>query len=207
MFSIIPRDTVFFDLFEQSADFVARAAVIYCELMADFPRRDDHIKRIRQAEHDNDEIVHKALARMDTVFITPFDREDIHMLLKNMDDVIDEIDAAAKRLAIYKIDAPDKWLTKQSQLLVKSTALLRDAVNRLRDLKRPNGLQQKLVEIHLIENEGDENNHAAVAELFDNASDPLRVIKMKEIYDFTERAIDSCEDTADIIEAIVLKNT
>jgi uncharacterized protein Yka (UPF0111/DUF47 family) len=207
VFTIIPRDRVFYDMFEQSADLVVQAARIYGELMTDYDRRDEHIRRIRQTEHDNDEIVHKALARMDRVFITPFDREDIHMLMKNMDDIVDEIDAAAKRLNIYKIPGPDKWLTKQTQLLIKSTSLLCEAVKRLRDLRRPNGLQQKLVEIHLIENEGDENNHAAVAELFEDASDPLRVIKLKEIYDFTERAIDSCEDTADIIEAIVLKNT
>jgi uncharacterized protein Yka (UPF0111/DUF47 family) len=207
LFTMIPRDTIFFDLFSQSAGVVHATALTYAELMRDIPHREDYIRRIRQAEHDNDEIVHKTLARLDTTFITPFDREDIHLLMKNMDDVIDEIDAAAKRLNIFKINEPNPWLIKQADLLVKATAHVVEAVKRLRNLKKPNGLQQTLVEIHLLENEGDENNHLALAELFSDGADPLTVMKWKELYDLTERAIDNCEDTANIIEAIVLKNT
>lgn len=207
MFTIIPRDTVFFDLFNQSAAVLHVTARTYLELLRDISKREEYIRRIRQAEHDNDEIVHKTLARLDSTFITPFDREDIHMLMKNMDDVIDEIDAAAKRLNIFKIVHINDWLIKQAELLVRATAHLVEAVQRLRNLKKPNGLQQTLVEIHMIENEGDENNHIALAELFANGADPLTVMKWKELYDLTERAIDNCEDTANIIEAIVLKNT
>jgi uncharacterized protein len=207
VFTIIPRDTVFFDLFDQSAGVLHATARTYVELLRDISRREEYIRRIRQAEHDNDEIVHKTLARLDSTFITPFDREDIHMLMKNMDDVIDEIDAAAKRLNIFKIEHVKDRLNKQAELLVRATAHIIEAVQRLRHLKKPNGLQQTLVEIHLIENEGDENNHIALAELFSPGADPLMVLKWKELYDLTERAIDSCEDTANTIEAIVLKNT
>lgn len=207
MFTIIPRDTVFFDLFDQSAGVLHATAKTYEELLRDISRREEYIKRIRQAEHDNDEIVHKTLARLDSTFITPFDREDIHMLMKNMDNVIDEIDAAAKRLNIFRIERINERLSHQAELLVKGTAHIIEAVRRLRNLKKPNGLQQTLVEIHMIENEGDENNHLALAELFSDGTDPLTVMKWKELFDLTERAIDSCEDTANIIEAIVLKNT
>jgi uncharacterized protein Yka (UPF0111/DUF47 family) len=207
LFTIIPRDTVFFDLFNQSAGVLHVTAKTYVELLRDISHREDYIRRIRQAEHDNDEIVHKTLARLDTTFITPFDREDIHMLMKNMDDVVDEIDAASKRFNIFKINHVNDWLIKQAELLVKGTAHVIEAVKHLRNLKKPNGLQQTLVEIHLIENEGDENNHMALAELFADGADPLTVMKWKELYDLTERAIDSCEDTANIIETIVLKNT
>lgn len=206
MFSILPRDTAFFDLFEKAAKIVNRSAQAYSDLVRDFPNRAEHIARIRQFEHDNDEIVHQTLQRLDTTFITPFDREDIHALMKHMDDVIDEIDAASKRFTIYKIQAPTTWLTKQTDILVRATSLLTEAVHRLRDFGKNNGVHEKLVEIHRLENQGDENNHAAVAELFEQNTEPLLVIKLKEIYDFTERAIDRCEDIADIIEAILLKN-
>jgi len=206
MFSIIPRDKAFFVLFERAAQIVHRAALAYADLLRDYPNRDEHIARIRQFEHDNDEVVHQTLQKLDTTFITPFDREDIHALMKHMDDVIDEIDAATKRFTIYKIASPTVWLTKQADVLVKATALLSDAVGRLRTLGKNNGLHDNLVEIHRLENQGDENNHAAVAELYEQEGDPLLVMKLKEIYDLTERAIDRCEDIADTIEAIALKN-
>jgi uncharacterized protein Yka (UPF0111/DUF47 family) len=207
MFSIIPRDTAFFDLFEQAAGIVKRTAETYALVVNDYANSDVHIKRIRELEHEGDDVVHVTLKKLDTTFITPFDREDIHSLMKHMDDVVDEIDAAAKRLTMYKIAEPTKWLRKQAEVLVKASALVGEAVFRLRNLGQHNGLHKKLVEIHDLENEGDENNHAAVVELYSNTTDLLLVMKLKEIYDLTERAIDRCEDIADIIEAIVLKNT
>jgi uncharacterized protein Yka (UPF0111/DUF47 family) len=123
-----------------------------------------------------------------------------------MDDVMDEIDAASKRLSLYQIEGPTPWLIKQTEVLQKSCRLVGQAVKKLRNLKRPNGLQQSLVEIHRLENEGDDYNHAAVAELYNKAGDPILVMKWKEIYDLTERAIDRCEDVANTIQAIVLKN-
>ncbi len=207
MFSFIPKDTAFYDLFDQGADIVHSAANEYAGLIQNFDKRADHIQRIRQCENAGDDVVHQTLQRIDTTFITPFDREDIHQLVKNMDDVIDEIDAAAKRFTLYQIKDPTIWLGRQTDVLVKSTRLVGEAIRRLRDLRKPNGLHAKLVEIHELENEGDENNHAAIAELFSNTTDPLLVMKLKEIYELTERAIDRCEDIADTIEAIVLKNT
>ena len=207
MFSILPRDTAFFDLFEQAAGIVQRTAETFALVVKDYGRSDEHIKRIRELEHEGDDVVHVTLKKLDTTFITPFDREDIHSLMKGMDDVIDEIDAAAKRLTMYKIVEPTKWLHKQTDVLVKASSLVGEAVFRLRNLGKPNGLHKKLVEIHDLENEGDENNHAAVVELYSNGGDPILVMKLKEIYDLTERAIDGCEDIADTIEAIVLKNT
>lgn len=206
MFRIIPLDTTFFDLFERTAAIVVRAAASYADLVRDYSNRDAHIAKIRQLEHDGDEIIHRTLDRLDTSFITPFDREDIQLLVKRMDDVIDEIDAASKRLNIYKIKEPTPWLVKQTEVLSKATLLTESAIKRLRNLKKPNGLFDHLVEIHHLENLGDENNHAAVAELYENATDAILVMKWKEIYDRTEKAIDRCEDIANAIEAIHLKH-
>jgi len=206
MLSIIPRDRTFFDLFEKAAGVVVRVAEAYVELARDYAHREDHVARIRQLEHDGDEIAHRTFDHLDQTFITPFDREDIETLILLMDDVIDEIDAAAKRLTLYRIPAPTAALLKQTEVLLKACRLTGQAVGRLRNLKRPNGLHDILVEIHHLENVGDDNNHAALAELFDQGGDPLLVMKWKEIYELTERAIDKCEDIANAIRGIQLKN-
>jgi len=206
MFSIIPRDRTFFDQFEKGAGIIVRAAEAYAALATDWEHRTDHVARIRQLEHDGDEVAHRTFDRLDQTFITPFDREDIETLILRMDDVIDEIDAAAKRLTLYRIPEPTPWLAKQTEVLVKATRLVQQAVGRLRNLKKPNGLHEELVEIHFLENVGDDNNHAALADLFERGGDPLLVLKWKEIYDLTDRAIDRCEDIANVIHGILLKN-
>lgn len=207
MFSITPRDKTFYELFEKGAAIIVRAAEAYCQLARDYERRADYVALIRQLEHDGDEVAHRTYDHLDRTFITPFDREDIEMLIQRMDDVIDEIDAAAKRFAMYDIPAATAALIKQTEVLVKSCTLAAKAIGRLRDLKKPNGLHDDLVSIHHLENVGDEINHSAVAELFRQETNPLVVIKWKEIYDLTERAIDGCEDIANTIRSIQLKNS
>jgi len=206
VFSLIPRDAGFFNLFEEAAAIVLRAAEEYARLARNYDQRETQLARIRQCEHDGDEVAHRTLEKLDQTFITPFDREDIQALMMRMDDVIDEIDAASKRLLLYKIAEPTAWLVKQTDVLLEAARLIGEVVAGLRDLKHPAGLQPKLVEVHRLENVGDDNNHAAVAELFNTAADPILVMKWKEIYDMTERAIDRCEDVANAIEAIILKN-
>jgi uncharacterized protein Yka (UPF0111/DUF47 family) len=206
MLSIIPRDRTFFELFEKAGEVMVRAAEAYTQLVHDYTRREDHVARIRQIEHDGDEVAHRTFDHLDQTFITPFDREDIETLILRVDDVIDEIDAAAKRLTLYCIPEPTSWLIKQTEVLQKACRLASRAIGRLRNLKKPNGLHDELVEIHYLENVGDDNNHAALAELFQRGGDPLLVMKWKEIYDLTERAIDKCEDIANAIRSIMLKN-
>ncbi|MCK6455055.1 MAG: DUF47 family protein [Phycisphaerae bacterium] len=207
MFSIIPKDTGFFDLMEQSAAIVIRAAEAYVRLMREYGQAGEIIQSIRQLEHTGDEIVHNTLDKLDKTFITPFDREDIQQLMKRMDDVVDEVDASAKRMALYKIEQPTTWLSKQAEVLLEACRLVGQAIGKLRDIKRVDGLQELLVRIRKLESIGDDNNHAAVAELYDTTTEPILAMKLKEIYDRTERAIDRCDDIANTIEAIVLKNT
>jgi len=207
MLSLIPRDAGFFDLFDKAATILVRTAETYAQLAVDYDHRIEHVTRIRQLEHDGDEIAHRAFDRLDQTFLTPFDREDIEVLMVRIDDVIDEIDAAAKRLTLYQIPAPTPAFVKQTEVLLKACRLTGQAVSRLRNLKKLNGLQELLIEIHFLENVGDENNHAALAALFEDGGDPLMVMKWKEIYELTERAIDRCEDIANIVRGIMLKNT
>ena len=207
MFGVIPRNTAFFDLFESATAVVVKAAEAYDQVSQDYSTREQQIGRIRQLEHDCDEIAHTTLDLLDKTFITPFDREDIQTLMMQIDDIVDEIDAASKRLTLYQIAQPTPWFIKQTDVLLQAARLLHEAMPRLRNLKRPNGLHDKLVEIHRLENIGDDNNHAALAELLNQSTDAIFVMKWKEIYDLTERAIDGCEDVANTIAGMVLKNS
>lgn len=207
MFGLIPTDKGFFDLLDQAAAVVVKTAEAFAAMAKDYGRRQTYIDTIRNCEHEGDDIVHRGLKKLDTTFLTPFDREDIHALLKGLDDVIDDIDGVAKRFTLYKVEAPTKWLLLMVDALLKSSKLVAEAVYCLRDLKKPDNMQGKLVGIHELENLGDEHNHAAIAELFAEQTDALFVMKWKEIYERTERAIDACEDVANTIEGIVLKNT
>lgn len=208
MLSIIPRDRRFFDLFEQTAGLLVRAAQAYVDLLRDYQQRERWIAVIRQIEHEGDEITHRTLKKLDTTFITPFDREDIYSLMKLMDDIIDEIDAASKRLVLYQIAKPTNFLVKQVDVLLRATQCVASAVGELRNhSKKPEGIRMHLIEIHAMENAGDDINHAAAAELYATSTNAIEAMKWKEIYDLTERAIDRCEDVANTIDAIILKNS
>lgn len=206
MFNFLPRDTVFYDLFENLSRLLVVAAEQLRCLATDFPSIDSAIQRIREAEHDADELSHAALDRLDRTFITPFDREDIHTLVNEMDDVVDTIDALAKRFKLYHIQTMEAAFQKQTQVLAQATSVLSDAVHRLRKSRRLSELSDRLIEIHRLENVGDDNNHAAVSHLFEGQIGPLDVMKWKEMYDLVETAIDCCEDVGNTLERIVLKN-
>lgn len=207
MFGIIPRNSAFFELFDHAGAAVASAADAYRDLVQNFGQRDQYVTRIRQLEHDGDDLVRRTLEKLDTSFITPFDREDIQNLVNRMDDVIDHIDAASKRLQLYKLSESTPWLREQGGVLANACTAVGTAVRGLRNLKQPQVIREQLREIRRLENVGDDNHHSAIAELFESATDPIGVMKWKEVYDLTESAIDACEDIANAIEAIILKNT
>ncbi len=206
MFNLLPKDTVFFDLFEG----LSRHMVSTCEhlrrLAKNFPEIQADMQLIRREEHEADELAHAALERLDRTFITPFDREDIHTLVSELDDVVDAVDALAKRFALYHIKNMEPMFQKQTDVLVQAAVALAEAVHRLRQSRKLSQLSDKLIEIHRLENEGDDNNHAAVSRLFSGQIDTLEVIKWKGLYDLIEDAIDGCEDAGNTLERIVLKN-
>jgi predicted phosphate transport protein (TIGR00153 family) len=206
MFHLLPKDTVFFDLFEGIAGHAVSAAGHLYRLGKEFPSIDGPLQLIRKEEHDADELSHQALDRLDRTFITPFDREDIHELVGGLDDIIDEIDALAKRFKLYHVAGVEEAFIKQAEILVQSTVTLRDAVLLLRKSRKLSDLSAKLIEIHRLESIGDDNNHAAVSRLYEGKTAPLEVMKWKEFYDRIEKAIDNCEDVGNTLERIVLKN-
>ena len=206
MFNLLPKDTVFYDLFEKLATHVVSVSEHLRRLAKDFPNTSGHIQSIRQEEHQADELAHAALDRLDRTFITPFDREDIHMLVGGLDDIVDTVDALAKRFPLYHVDAMAPAFIKQTDTLISAAVALSEAVHRLRKSRKLSELSDKLIEIHHLENVGDDQNHAAMSDLFSGGTDPLTVMKWKELYDLVESAIDGCEDVGNTLERIVLKN-
>jgi len=207
MFNLLPRDTVFFDLFEQLADHVVAAAEHLRTLARDFPNVDSQIQKIRDIEHAADSLAHAALDRLDRTFITPLDREDIHALVEELDDIIDSIDFLAKRFTLYHFNAVEADFKKQTDVLVRAASTLSSAVHRLRKSRKLADFADDLRAIGKLEKEGDSHNHEAVSRLFTKgAMDPIEVMKWKEFYDRIETAIDGCEDVGNTIERIVLKN-
>ncbi len=206
MFNLLPKDTVFYDLFEGLSRHAVSSAEHLRQMCKHFPNIEPHIKRIRDEEHAADQLAHTALDRLDRTFITPFDREDIHELVGGLDDIIDGIDALAKRFPLFHVKSVEALFEKQADLLVESTVAVSEAVHRLRKSRKLSELSDKLIEIHHKESLGDDNHHAALSHLFDGTIDPLEVMKWKEIYDYIEDAIDGCEDVGNTLERIVLKN-
>ncbi|MCC7146782.1 MAG: DUF47 family protein [Phycisphaeraceae bacterium] len=206
MINLLPKGTVFYDLFEGLSRRVVDSAKQLQRLANEFPNIESAIQQIRAFEHEADDLAHEALDRLDRTFITPFDREDIHTLVGGMDDIVDAIDALAKRFTLYHVANMEPAFKKQAEILVATTLALSEAVHLLRTTRKLSALNEKLIEIHRLENVGDENNHAAISRLFEGDIDALTVMRWKEMYDRIEKAIDTCEDVSNTIARITLKN-
>jgi len=200
-----PKDTAFYDLFERAGDNTVRTAELFREMLNNFGRRDEILASIREAEHRGDFITHETITKLDQTFITPLDREDIHHLITEVDDVVDALDAAAQRMLLYKVQKPTEDILKQAETALQITKLLAEAIKLIRNLKKPEQLNRILIEIHSCENRGDEHTHAALARLFES-NDPMHVLRWKELYELVENSIDACEKVAHTIRSIMVKN-
>ena len=204
MFRLLPREERYFDLFNRMASHLTSSALLLQKLFADFDRRAEYVDQIKQVEHTCDEITHDIVRRLNQTFITPIDREDIHELASALDDIVDYIEYTARRTVLYRLEQPTEHARRMIDVIVRLTAALERAVISLG--KGDGRVLQECVAIHTLEHEGDTLHHEAVGQLFAEEHDPIRLIKLKEIYEKLERTIDKCEDVANVLEAIVLKN-
>jgi uncharacterized protein len=198
------KDREFFDLFEEAAANVVRAADLLDQMLAHFPERSDLARDIVICEQEGDRITHDIHHRLNSTFVTPIDREDILVLASNLDDVADLIDEVADYLGLYKIEAPMAQSQRLAHILLQATRQIAEAMPRLRSFQ---DMSHFTVEVNRLENEGDRVSRDAVASLFDNGIDPMVVIRWKDIFAVLERAIDSTETAAHILEGIVIKNS
>jgi uncharacterized protein len=203
--SLLPRDRVFFDLFEEAGQNTLRAARLLHQMLERWPEDGESLARdILKAEQEGDRITHDIIRRLNTMFVTPLDREDIYGLATQLDDVVDYIEEAADFMGLYKIEAPMAQAETLSEVLVSSCEQLDGALSNLRGFK---DLDHYWIEIHRLENDGDRISRDAVASLFANGIDPMVVIRWKDIFAVLERAIDATETAAHILEGIVIKNS
>ena len=200
---MMPREDSFFTLFSAMADNVHASAKALLEMLVDYSNPEAGAERVKDLEHENDVLMHNLMTKLNQTFITPFDREDIHELASEMDDVIDLIDAAAGRLVIYRVDRIRTGVTDLAQVLLEATAEVAAAV---RVLQRKNGILDHCIEINRLENEADRLCRTLIAGLFDQEKDPVEIIKWKEIIEVLEFATDKCEDVANVIETVTLKS-
>jgi predicted phosphate transport protein (TIGR00153 family) len=200
---LIPRDELFFDMFDEIARRMSAAAKLLKQLFAEPSRISEHVAAIKTIEHEADVITHDVIVRINRSFITPFDREDIHELASRLDDVIDLIDGTARRAVMFRITQPREPARQLADVIVRATASLEQAVV---SIKKPKIVMEKGTEVKALEEEGDAIYHAAVGALFDDGETPIEVMKWKELYDTLERTLDHCEDVANVLESIALKN-
>ena len=201
-FRLIPREESFFDLFEELADKVKQGADELLDLLQNYSDVDRKAGRVVDTEHEGDEITHQVMRRLNTTFITPFDREDIHRLASTLDDVLDYIEAAAEYLQLHRIDQPLPQMIKMADTLATAAGITAKAMPGLRKMK---GLDEYWVEINRLENEGDRSYRRTIAELFSGDYKAMDVLKWKDIIEEIETAIDKLEDVANTCESIVLK--
>jgi uncharacterized protein Yka (UPF0111/DUF47 family) len=200
---LIPRDEQFFELFDQLCVHLSTTARMLGDLFGDPSRVLDHVRAIKDVEHKADLLTATVNQRIDKSFITPIDREDIHMLASRLDDVIDLLDGAARRFEMLHIQSVLPPAKQLSALLVRAADEIQSAVKTMR---KPVLVNQHVVAIKQIEEEGDAIYHEAVGALFAGTPNPLEVIKWKEMYDTLEGAIDSCMGVAQVLQSISIKN-
>lgn len=201
----LPHEFNFFDLFDRQVNYAVDAAVCFKEMMNNDTIDEKHLQKIRDIEHQGDEIAHEIIERLNKTFITPFDREDIHTLAKELDDITDMINTIVSRLMVYKLNTANKNLVEFSAMIEESVQAVSRSVKGLRNVKNLKAVSESCVEVNRLENIGDSKRDAVLAELFETEKDPIAVIKWKEVYQDAETVLDICEDVAYVVESILVK--
>ena len=204
MFRIIPSDQEFFVLFEKASQNIQDGAELLKSLLDTFDNVKEKAREIEEIEHKGDTITHDIVKKLNTTFITPIEREDILALASSLDDIIDLIHAAATRITLYKLTASTPQAKELGFLILKSVRELNRGISHMG--KKMDGVYEHCVEVNSLENEADRVCRDAIADLFENEKDPIMILKWKEIYETLETATDRCEDAANVLEGVALKN-
>jgi len=202
---IIPQDKVFFNLLEQQAELVLDAAELFKRMINDYSSFGVKIKRMRALEHEGDELVHEMFHKLNKTFITPIDHEDISKLTSTYDDILDYIDAVTNKIYLFKIKNPDGVIKDFADIIVKLVKEVNGALEHIRKIKQEE-MEKKFKEVHKLENEADDLCDNAIAKLVQE-KDAVKILIMKDIYEFLESITDKCEDVCLVLQDVVMKNT
>jgi predicted phosphate transport protein (TIGR00153 family) len=201
---LIPRDEGFFALFEQLAEKLTASTKEFELLLADPQHRDVHVARIKEIERQADEITRDVIQRLDRSFVTPLDREDIHLLVSRLDNVVDLVDGAARRMVIFRVTEVREPARRLANVLQRATTVIASAV---REVRQRQAVIACGFEVKRLEEEGDAVYSEAISGLFDGSQSPIDVITWMHLFDRIEDAIDECEDVANVLESVSLKNS
>jgi uncharacterized protein len=206
---LVPKSTLFFDLFAEDTANLVEQARVFNTL---FKTNDKHeiqniIRKVKELESKGDEITHKIFLELSANFITPFDREDIHALATSIDDIADYINGSASRIHLYGVDNFMKTMELLSEVLIKQTEEIDAAVRDMKNMRNAQRVRDAIVRINSLENHADDLFDEAIARLFAESNNPIEVIKMKEVLSNLETATDKCEDVANVLESILVKNS
>lgn len=205
--ALLPHDEKFYGYFEDSARCLVQTADLVQKLSAPtFVERDHLVRQIHDLEHQCDAITHKIFGELNTTFVTPFDREDIHRLATALDDILDYMDGAAGRLVLYKIKECPENVIKLAHIIQLQVIELEKGIHCLRHLDKPNDLRSVIEKVNELENQADAIFEESVARLLEDEKDAIQVIKLKEIYVGLETATDKCEDVANVLESLLIKH-
>jgi len=204
-FRFLPKEFNFFDLFNKQAQYAVDAASLFTLLVAKGTFAEEPVSKMREIEHQADEIAHDILNNLNKTFITPFDREDIHALASELDSVIDMIYTVTNRMRVYKITRINSDLVQFSTVIEKSVRTLATAVEGLQNIKNPQATLDACIEVNRLENVGDTMRDAILGKLFETETNPIELVKWKEIFQFAEEVLDICEDVAHVVESILVK--
>jgi len=205
---LLPTDERFYSLFEESTKNLLNASTMLTKLpkARSLQEREKLAVQIHAFEHIGDDLTHKIYSELNSTFVTPFDREDIHELGSSIDDVLDEIDGSIGRIVLYKVKSIPQTVTRLIDVLHLSIEELQQGVHCLRDIHKTDELQKILQKVNEYENEADSIFEKAVADLFEHEKNPIQIIKLKEVLVGLETATDKCEDAANVLEGILIKN-
>ena len=203
MVRLVPRDTKFFEMFAEMAGNITEGTALLKAILSDLQNVEVRVQQLKDLEHKGDDMTHAILVKLNSTFITPFDREDIHALASAMDDVLDYVYAAGERLVMYKIHSAPSAAPELAGVILRQAEQLSKAVGML---EKHDNVLDICVEINRLENEADRLARGALADLFDREKDPINLIKQKELLEVLETATDKAEDAANVLESVVLKS-
>lgn len=201
---IIPQDKLYFDILEKQSELVLKAAKLFKNMLKEHENFSANIKKMRLLEHEGDEIVHQMIHKLHKSFITPIDQEDLADLTSLYDDVLDYIDSVANRIFLFEIKKPDGVISEFADIIEKQVTEVNEALKHIRKMKQAE-IEKRFRKVHSLENTADDLHDNTIVKLF-KEKDPVKIIIMKEIYDFLEEITDKCEDVCLVIQDIVLKN-
>jgi uncharacterized protein len=201
--TLVPQKREFFVLYSQAARNAVEIARLLVELLEEFPRDGNRLRDIKELEHEGDRLTRELIDLLNRTFVTPFDRDDMYQLSSALDDICDHIDEAAGNIVGYGVQEIRQAAKAQAQVILRSTEKLREAVERVDGFKDAG---RQLHELRDLEDEGDRLNREAISQLFHSEDDAITIIRWKDIHEQLEEAVDACENAADVLEAILVKN-